>query len=514
MTLDRDRITLAILALGGQGGGVLAEWIGDVAGHNGYIAQVTSVPGVAQRTGSTVYYIEMIKRLGSGANHPDPVLALMPVPGDVDIVIASELMEGGRAILRGFVTADRTTLITSTHRIYAISEKSSAGDGIGSSARILETARLRSKHLVGFDMEKAAAGAGTVISSVMLGALAGSNALPFGREAYERVIRAGGKAVAANLKGFEAGLAQAHEVAAPAAPETFLAPTSAVGQRLLTAVQGRLREPAHGIAVEGVRRLMDYQDADYADLYLARLKPIADLDSTPDAALTQATARWLALWMAYEDTIRVADLKIRATRSARVAKDVRLKADQVMGVTEYMHPRLQEVCDVLPARLGKTILHSKTWRRLTAPLFGKGRHVRTTSIVWFLALSTVAALRPTRRGTLRFAEEQSRIETWLAAVRDAAQTDMALSIELASAPRVIKGYSDTFDRGLARFKSIMTAAEDLRHDPQVAAKIRALREAALADDSDVRSSTVSPLDIQPYALSDQAAWPPFGVPTA
>jgi indolepyruvate ferredoxin oxidoreductase beta subunit len=46
----------------------------------------------------------------------------MPSPGDVDIVLAAELMEAGRAIQRGLVTPDRTTLITSTHRTLAVIE--------------------------------------------------------------------------------------------------------------------------------------------------------------------------------------------------------------------------------------------------------------------------------------------------------------------------------------------------------------------------------------------------------
>src|SRR5215469_16981970 len=108
---SRRRITIAILALGGQGGGVLADWIIALANREGYLAQGTSVPGVAQRTGATVYYIELFPKTAR-----PPVLALSPMPGDVDIVIAAELMEAGRAILRGFVDRDRTTLITSTHR--------------------------------------------------------------------------------------------------------------------------------------------------------------------------------------------------------------------------------------------------------------------------------------------------------------------------------------------------------------------------------------------------------------
>ena len=52
-------MTIAIAALGGQGGGVLADWLVAVAELHGWMVQSTSVPGVAQRTGTTVYYVEM-----------------------------------------------------------------------------------------------------------------------------------------------------------------------------------------------------------------------------------------------------------------------------------------------------------------------------------------------------------------------------------------------------------------------------------------------------------------------
>src|SRR6202041_4046163 len=94
-------ITVAILAMGGEGGGVLADWIVDLAEHSGYLAQTTSVPGVAQRTGSTIYYIEMFPEAAARAAGKEPGLAFMPVPGEVDVVIASELLEAGRAVQGG-----------------------------------------------------------------------------------------------------------------------------------------------------------------------------------------------------------------------------------------------------------------------------------------------------------------------------------------------------------------------------------------------------------------------------
>src|SRR5213595_3302217 len=127
ITTTAQPIKIAILAMGGEGGGVLADWIVDLGEHNGYIGQTTSVPGVAQRTGATIYYVEMYPLEQARRDGGHPVLAMMPLPGDVDVVLASELMEAGRAVQRGLVTPDRTTLIASTHRVYSITEKTALG---------------------------------------------------------------------------------------------------------------------------------------------------------------------------------------------------------------------------------------------------------------------------------------------------------------------------------------------------------------------------------------------------
>lgn len=473
-----DRFSIAILALGGQGGGVLADWILELAENNGYIAQGTSVPGVAQRTGSTIYYIEMVRRASVGANHAPPVLALMPVPGDVDVVIASELMEAGRAIVRGLVSADRTTLISSTHRIYAISEKSTRGDGRVSSQKILDAAQRRAERFIGFDMDQASTDASSVISAVMFGALAGAKILPFSDASFEDAIRSGGIAVNSNLKGFAAGAMGAR--GSPANPEPGIPPqappTSAAGRALLARIESELPGDAHAFAIEGVKRLLDYQNEKYARLYLDRLRKIGRLDDGQNNwALTRETARYLALWMSYEDTIRVADFKVRASRTARVSRDVNVGAEQLMSVTDYMHPRLQEVAETLPAWLGAPLVEWPFLRNTLSPLFKKGRHVRTTSLRWYLLLRSVAALRPMRPSTLRYRVEQQRIEGWLSAVSDAAQRDIALATEIALSARLIKGYSDTFERSLASFNGIVANARSA-----TASDVKRMREDALA----------------------------------
>src|SRR5215475_6558076 len=205
--LDTRRpIAIAVLAMGGQGGGVLVDWIVALAESQGWLAQSTSVPGVAQRTGATIYYVETMASDGSGRRR---VLSLMPVPGEVDVVIGAELMEAGRAMQRGLVSPGRTTLIASSHRAYAVSEKMVPGEGAGDPAKVYEAARAASKQFLAFDMAKIAEQTESVISAALFGALAGSGALPFPRAAYESAIRDAGLGVEASLRAF----ARAHDAA-------------------------------------------------------------------------------------------------------------------------------------------------------------------------------------------------------------------------------------------------------------------------------------------------------------
>ncbi|MFT8791531.1 2-oxoacid:acceptor oxidoreductase family protein, partial [Komagataeibacter saccharivorans] len=198
-------ISIAVCAMGGQGGGVLVSWIVSLAEQCGWIAQSTSVPGVAQRTGATIYYIEIAPADPAGRM---PVLALLPTPGEVDIVLGAELMEGGRAMLRGLVTPERTTLLVSTHRSYAVEERINPGDGRIDPAPVYDAAAFAAKKVIAFDMEQVAKEARSVISAVMLGALAASNALPFPRKAFEDAIRNGGIGVKPSLAAFDRGFAR------------------------------------------------------------------------------------------------------------------------------------------------------------------------------------------------------------------------------------------------------------------------------------------------------------------
>jgi indolepyruvate ferredoxin oxidoreductase beta subunit len=505
--LAEDRpIGIAILAMGGQGGGVLADWIVALAEAAGWIAQSTSVPGVAQRTGATVYYVEMIRpRPGR-----QPVLSLMPVPGDVDVVIAAELMEAGRAMQRGFVSAG-TTFIASTHRAYAVTEKAQPGDGRANAGAVLMAARGIARRFLAADMQSAAERAGSVISAALFGALAASEALPFPRDAFEQTVRAAGVGVEASLRAFAAGFeavtapAAAAASAAPAEPQTPRGGSDAAraeAARALQRVEQEFPAEARTMLRHGLRRLIDYQDVAYAHEYLDRVARLAAFDDARHGfALTTEAARQIAVAMSYDDVIRVADLKTRAARLARVRAEVGARPEHVVGTTEFFHPRLEEICATLPARLGQAIERSAFASRLIGAAFARGRRLRTHTLAGYLPLYLLAGLKSHRRRLLRHEREQAHLNAWLDLVATHARTDYALAVEIVKCRRLVRGYSDTHARGVGKFGKVMGALPMLAGRPDAADWLRRLREAALKDEDgktlDGALATVATLEAVP-----------------
>jgi indolepyruvate ferredoxin oxidoreductase beta subunit len=470
-------VTILIAALGGEGGGVLADWIVDAATAEGLPVQSTSIPGVAQRTGATTYYIEVFPARADTLGGRLPVMALTPNPGNIDVMVASELIEAGRAMQNGYVSPERTTLVASTHRVYAVSEKVAMGDGRFDSTVVARAAEELAKWAVLYDFARLAQQSDSVINTVLFGAVAATGALPFGREACEAAIRRSGKGVDASLRGFAAGFACARGELTPApvpdAPPRTAEPVEMVRQTF--------PPQTHAIIEEGVRRLTDYQDSAYARLYLERLVPILAVDrhgAGSDYRLTNETARHLALWMSYEDVIRVADLKTRPERFARVREETGAKAREPVVVVEFLKPGVEELCAVLPAGLGRRVLGFAQKRRLV-DLFNVGLHVKTTTITGFLLLKTMARLKPWRRSTWRWASEQAQIVRWLDAIARHGARDVDAAIEIAGCARLLKGYGDTHRRGLRNFNLIFASL--VERPTADAAAIRRAREAALAD---------------------------------
>ncbi|MBU4528741.1 MAG: indolepyruvate oxidoreductase subunit beta family protein [Hoeflea sp.] len=480
-------IKLAIMAVGGQGGGVLTNWVEDCARSNGYAVQATSVAGVAQRTGATIYYMEMAPMQDRA-----PVFSLLPAAGDVDILVAAEMMEAGRAIMRGFVTPDRTTLIASSHRALAVSEKMVPGDGIADSQEVIAAAEIAARRFIAFDMEKMAVDAGSMISASLFGALAGSGALPFERSSFEAAIKASGRGVEASLRAFGAGFeaAAVGTVETPRSVRIKTSPGAPSGPKNLVdqwnALEARatsLPAPVRDMARSGLRAVVDFQDLAYGRDYLERIDTVlAEDDPAKGYELTLEAAKYIAKAMAYDDVFRVADLKTRGSRFARVRSEIAPAKGAQMKLTEFMHPRAEEIVGMMPSRLGRRLSASERAMRVIDRLVNKGRRLRTDRLLPFAQLYVLGGLRKYRRGTLRHAIETEHLENWLAQALSYRRIDYALGVETLRNRRLVKGYSDTHARGLSKFDRVMDGVALLAGRDDAAHWCRLLREAALADE--------------------------------
>ena len=491
--------TILIGALGGEGGGVLMDWIVACARMSGLAVQATSVPGVAQRTGSTSYYIEMCEKPAGG---PAPVFALTPMPGRVDFVAASELVEAARLMERGLISPVRTVLVTSTSRMFTTAEKMQMGDGRFESDRVIAAGKELAKTFVMLDLERIARETGTMVSATLFGALAGVGAFPWDRATCEAAIGTG-RAAAASRAGFNAAFEEVSAkltapVSNPLPPEgragegveEFGESAQPPSPTLLHKGGGSrfaaLASDGREIAALGYARCIDFQDRAYADLFARRVLSLAKAagpDSPERAHALAEAARRLALWMTYEDVARVAQLKTKPERFAKIREEAEMSDDQILTVTEFLKPGADEIAAVLPAGIGAWFMR-RVERKGSPGFIGQGINVTTTSVFGFLTMRALSQFRRIRRMSLRFGQEQAAIERWLAAMDAALAASPAFAAALAELPRLLKGYGETQMRGKRNYEAIfqtLVAPAQASGDFSNVKKLRDAIAAALAD---------------------------------
>jgi indolepyruvate ferredoxin oxidoreductase beta subunit len=435
-------LCVQIAALGGQGGGVLAEWLAEAARHAGYPAQVTSIPGVAQRTGATTYYFEMYPERDCPQK---PVFCLSPDADGLDLMIAMEPLEAVRALDLGLITA-RTTVLCASNRIYSTAEKSVAGDGTISSKILFKALEGAAKTVVGLDMDAISAAPGGPGNAAMFGAIAGSAILPMSELDFQQAIRIKGVAVETSLVDFTAGLNhfKSPKPAEPSSSEVlhFDAAPGVLDQQIKA-----LPEPLRVLAGHACANLIDYQNVDYARLYLERLRPFTDAPET----LAVEIVRRLAAWMAYEDVIRVAQLKTAPGRLARIRDEIGIDEMAPLSVVEFLKPGREEFASLMPPTVGKMLMkehssHSTSGLRLA---------LATTTVLGFAALKILSGLRRWRPRTFRYECEQKAIERWLAAVVEAVKIDPQLALATVQLAGLARGYGGIRARGMEKLDSLL-----------------------------------------------------------
>ncbi len=436
-------VKILICAMGGEGGGVLMNWIVNAAWAKGYPVQATSVPGVAQRTGATTYYIEMLpEALPPGA--PRPVFALIPTAGEVDVLVATELAEAARAAGNGLITPDRTQLIASTSRVYLMPEKMAMTDGRVDDEKLAAIAEKSARKSVLFDANGAAKEAGAIVNAVMLGAVAATGVIGIELDDFIAAIKSEGKAVESNIAGLNKGFAIANGTVTSKTSETV--EVSKVEDR----AKNDFPESVQPVLQHAIKRLTDYQNAAYAETYLNRLENF----KASDAELLTTVAKQLALRMTYEDIIRVAQAKVRAERIERIKGEAKVTPEDLIIVTEFFKPGIAEISDMLPTSLAKRLI---AWGEKQGKMeyYGFGMAVKTTTITGFLKLWFLAKLKWWRPSSHRWLVEHANIEDWLSIVNSAAALDTNFANEVAELARLIKGYGSTHRRGMRNYTRIV-----------------------------------------------------------
>jgi hypothetical protein len=201
-----------------------------------------------------------------------------------------------------------------------------------------------------------------------------------------------------------------------------------------------LPEGAAAIVSEGIHVLMDYQGASYARLYVERLNRFVGRQDV-DAAAFGKIARLMASRMAYEDAIRIAQLKLAEYRDSGIAS------------TEVNKFRFDELVDALPAIAADPVLMvldklGWTRRRVSIPF-------STTSAWGIRRLKVEAWLRRWRMFSIRYAEERAWVERWLHMINRALVKQPQAVNAVIETATMVQGFGDPYRQGLADWHAII-----------------------------------------------------------
>lgn len=203
-----------------------------------------------------------------------------------------------------------------------------------------------------------------------------------------------------------------------------------------------LPEAAVPVVSEGIDLLIGYQGPGYAQLYVDRVRRFVGRPRVGEAMLCEI-AQSLARRMAYEDPIRLAQLRLAELQSAaprRAETDIRkFRLDELVGaLPEVAADPLLTVC----GRIGW--LHRRVSMRFAA-----------TSAWGRRGLKLVAALRRWRLLSIRYAEERAWVERWLHMIARCLDKQPASTAAVVATATVIHGYGDDYRRGLADWHAII-----------------------------------------------------------
>jgi hypothetical protein len=206
-----------------------------------------------------------------------------------------------------------------------------------------------------------------------------------------------------------------------------------------------LPDSAAPIVSEAIHRLIDYQGAAYAKLYVDRLRRFVGKRGVDDAMFGEI-ARLMAMRMSYEDPIRIAQVKLAELEIG--AGDPRVpSADDVRKF------RLDELVDVLPAVVAEPVLDALEW----AGWLHKTVSIRFSNASWWgiRRLKIEASLRRWRRFSVRYAKERLWVERWLHMIDRSLTKQPAAASAMVQTATMVQGYGDAYRQGLADWHAVI-----------------------------------------------------------
>jgi indolepyruvate ferredoxin oxidoreductase beta subunit len=444
-------------AVGGQGGGVLTEWIVTAAQLAGHEAQSISMPGMSQRGGATNLYLELAIR--DDPNDTGPVsFSQYPFPGSVDVVVSQEYLELGRVLQSGY-TSDRTTVVGSSHRLFAVTEKLPLWGGRTESEALTELGLAFSGAFVVFDALDLARQRGMdelAVNAILLGALAASGALPVAAEMYERAIRQAGIGAELNLAAYAVGhefvahgghliTREKREMTASELVQANTARLSASQRQKYVQLAARATqdypEELHEVLEEALFQLTDYQDAAYAERLFEYLDEVRALEPARETTLGQNLVKHVTPLLTYEDVIRVAAFKTDPTRFPKIRKDFNVKSGDVYIVYDFFDPDLEELYGILPNALVSRFVRPQEYQeevvegQVTLPFKANVHSVVGGFPMWLLK-----RFRPLRMRSFRYHHEMAFVEEYRGWVKEFAAVDYELACLVARTGQMVKGY--------------------------------------------------------------------------
>jgi len=206
-----------------------------------------------------------------------------------------------------------------------------------------------------------------------------------------------------------------------------------------------LPDSAAPIVSEAIHRLIDYQGAAYAQLYVDRLRRFVGKRGVDDAMFGEI-ARLMAMRMSYEDPIRIAQLKL-----AELETDT--GAPRGPSADDVRKFRLDELVDVLPAVVAEPVLDALEW----AGWVHKTISIRFSNASWWgiRRLKIEASLRRWRRFSVRYAKERLWVERWLHMIDRSLTKQPAAASAMVQTATMVQGYGDAYRQGLADWHAII-----------------------------------------------------------